>query len=102
MSHILKKAGHDVLSTDICDYGYSDFDGVQDFLDVKKIDPAIHLIVTNPPYHIEGIIGVLDVDAIDFVRHALKLTEPVMGSVAMLLRNEFDCASTRKMLRNAY
>jgi hypothetical protein len=101
MSHILKRNGHDVLSTDIYDHGYADFDGVQDFLAVEEIDPAIKLIITNPPYRIEGIIGVPDCKAVDIIEHALKLTKPVGGVVIMLLRNEFDCASTRKELFHA-
>ena len=98
MSHVLIKNGHEVLSTDIHNHGWEGLDGIYDFLAVKEIDPSIHLIISNPPYKIEGIIGVPDCTAVDFVRHALKLTKPVNGSVAMLLRNEFDCASTRKEL----
>lgn len=98
MSHILTKNGHDVLSTDIYNHGFKGLDGVEDFLGVQSIDPAIHLIITNPPYKIEGVAGVPDCTALDFVEHALKLTQPVSGSVIMLLRNEYDCASTRKHL----
>lgn len=98
MSHILTKYGHDVLSTDVHNHGWKGLDGVQDFLSVNEIDPAIHLIITNPPYKIESVSGVPDCTAFDMVEHALKLTKPVNGAVIMLLRNEFDCAGTRKYL----
>ncbi len=45
-------------------------------------------IVTNPPYK----------QACDFVERALVLIRPVEGKVAMLLRNEWDSASTRQHL----
>ena len=98
MSHILKRNGHEVLSTDICDHGYADLDGTYDFLAVEEVADNVKLIITNPPYRIEGIVGAPDCEAVDFVEHAIKLMKPVNGSVAMLLRNEFDCASTRKHL----
>jgi hypothetical protein len=98
IAHILKKGGHDVLATDIHDHGFKELDGIQDFLSVNHVDPAIDLIFTNPPYEISGVPGVPDCTALDFVVHALKLMKPVKGSVIMLLRNEFDCASTRKHL----
>lgn len=98
MSHVLKSNGHDVLSTDVFNHGWKGLDGVEDFLEVTEIDPVIKLIITNPPYKIEGVVGVRDCTALDFVEHALKLMEPIGGSVAMLLRNEYDCASTRKHL----
>lgn len=42
-------------------------------------------IVCNPPYSI----------APQFVRHAVELTRPVGGAVAMLLRHEWMCAGGR-------
>ena len=47
--------------------------------------PGVHAIVTNPPYNL----------AEAFIRHALDM--PVQY-VAMLLRNEYDCAKTRSDL----
>jgi hypothetical protein len=44
-----------------------------------------HRIATNPPYNIADKI----------VRHALALTKPNMGRVAMLLPMAFDCAKGR-------
>lgn len=45
-------------------------------------------IITNPPYLLDE----------EFVRHALALTKPYGGLVAMLMRNEWDCAKTRRDL----
>ena len=45
-------------------------------------------IITNPPYKL----------AEAFIRKALELTEPLQGRVAMLLRNEYDCAKSRRDL----
>lgn len=60
-----------------------------DFLATKELpSPAIRGIVTNPPYdHAE-----------EFCAHALNLTAPVKGFVAMLLRCDFDHAKTRSYL----
>lgn len=46
-------------------------------------------IITNPPY---------GDTAQKFIEHALNLTYPVGGQVAMLLRNEYDCGVTRMHL----
>jgi hypothetical protein len=48
-------------------------------------------IITNPPF---------DDLAELFIRHAIKLMEPVNGKVIMFLRNEFDCGKTRRGLFN--
>ena len=47
-------------------------------------------IVTNPPYGQGGKM------AVRFIEHALDLTRPHGGKVAMLLRVDFDSASTRR------
>ena len=62
------------------------------FLKCKRMPEHTTAIVTNPPYGKEN--GKTLSDA--FVRHALDLTEPVEGMVAMLLRNEFDSAKGRR------
>jgi hypothetical protein len=81
--------GYPTYSTDIVDRGYGDDTG--DFLAFQGLpDPTIKSVVTNPPY-----LGTLPVD---FISKALSLMEPVKGSVAMLLRNEFDSASKRTKL----
>jgi hypothetical protein len=45
-------------------------------------------IITNPPYEL----------ATAFCEHALRLTEPSLGVVAMLLRTDFDHAKRRSHL----
>ena len=45
-------------------------------------------IVTNPPYKL----------AQQFIEQAISIIEPVKGTVAMLLRNEYDSAATRQHL----
>lgn len=67
----------------------SDIDAGTDFLKAQRLpDPAVRGIITNPPYNL----------AEDFCAHALKLTAPVKGFVAMLLRVDFDSAKTRAHL----
>jgi len=67
----------------------SDIDAGEDFLkSVCLPDRGITAIVTNPPY----------ADARAFIEHALKLTKPVRGTVAMLLRTDYDHAKTRQHL----
>lgn len=66
----------------------SDLDSPEpvDFLECRVLpDPSVRGIITNPPYD----------DAEQFCRHALELTRPFMGWVAMLLRVNFDSAKTR-------
>ena len=98
MSNMLKRYGHDVLSTDIHDHGYEHLDDVHDFLTTEGVDPAIDMIFTNPPYQIRDKDNKIVSTAYDFVVKALELMKPVNGSVVMLLRHEFDCSSTRKYL----
>jgi hypothetical protein len=95
ISKVLAAAGLDVLSTDIFDHGWGGMHGIQNFLDVEEVDPAIRVVFTNPPYDTSQDEGFPAVTAEAFVRHALKLMKPVKGAVIMLLRNEFDCASGR-------
>jgi hypothetical protein len=95
ISEVLKARGYDVLSTDIVNHGYAGMDGLEDFMSVQYVDPVIQVIFTNPPYDIKGVEGVPDVTAEQFLRHAIKLMRPVGGKVIMILRNEFDSASTR-------
>jgi hypothetical protein len=85
ISRELTAAGHDVISTDVADYGYG-ASGI-DFL--RECSPRAKHIVTNPPYG----RGLAD----QFVRHALALTRQTGGSVAMLL----NLASLSHPLRHA-
>ena len=84
ISKVLKNRGISVMSYDIVQRDYP-LNGVGDFLQSHNIH---YDIVTNPPYAL----------AEEFIRHALKYTKEMNGMVAMLLRNEFDCASSRKDL----
>lgn len=56
-------------------------------IDFRRSDifAGAETIATNPPNRL----------AETFIRQALKLTKPRRGMVAMFLRNEYDCASTR-------
>jgi len=64
---------------------------VADFLDVQQrpITPITD-IVSNPPYGEDGEL------AVQFIEHALNITQDVRGQVAMLLRADFDHASSRQ------
>jgi hypothetical protein len=59
-----------------------------DFLKASLPSDQIQAIVTNPPYGIGQA----------FIEHALALTKPVGGVVAMLLRCDYDHAKTRQHL----
>ena len=85
MANVFKKHGIDVYGSDILDYGFG-YD-VGDFLLMWGNEDQRD-IVTNPPF--------ADDLADKFIEHALLLTQPFGGRVAMLLRNEFDCASSRR------
>lgn len=65
MSDVLLKAGHEVYSSDIIDYGrcYP----VKDFLKAKEIPRDIKAVITNPPFSLSA----------DFVRHGLTLCDTV-------------------------
>ena len=90
MVNVLAGYGYDVLKSDIAG----------DALGCKNASKADFLaqssspchgpfsIVTNPPYTL----------AEAFIRQALELTEHYVGGVAMLLRNEYDCAAGRREL----
>lgn len=77
-----------VVSSDLRVTGFGT--GGVNFLTTTKLPPVLltkaprQAIVTNPPF------AEL---AEQFVRHALELTKPVGGVVAMFLRNEWDMSS---------
>jgi len=63
-----------------------------DFLVARSLPGGTVTIATNPPFNrIER-----------FIWHALALTRDCGGAVAMLARNEFDCAAGRKHLFDRY
>ena len=67
----------------------SDISEGVDFPKLKRLpDASVRGIVTNPPYE----------QAVEFCAQALKLTAPVKGFVAMLLRCDFDHAKRRAYL----
>jgi len=68
------------------DIAWSDIRDGQDFFKFQET-PAPN-IITNPPFNL----------ATEFIEHALRLTMPVDGLVAMLLRTDFDHAKTRAHL----
>jgi hypothetical protein len=82
LSAVLRDAGYRVIESDIA------WSQPVDFLLQQSLPGNVGSIVTNPPF-----------DRIEaFIRHALELARPVDGMVAMLARNEFDCAVGRKDL----
>lgn len=85
ISKTLYRAGYKVASSDLHNHGF----GItpHDFLTCEP-PPDLDAIITNPPYEL----------AVEFVTRALALMQPRCGIVAMLLRNEWDCASTRTHL----
>lgn len=91
ISDRLTEFGHTVWSSDILDYGFEDRFSLNNFLQCDTLpDPSIKAIVTNPPY--------IDDMPEQFIKHALKLMQPVKGQVAMFLRNEYDSSKGRMPL----
>jgi hypothetical protein len=76
IANVLRAHGHDVVCTDLADYGVDSTAtyGV-DFLKTIELPPGVTSIVTNPPYKCAN----------EFVAHALGLCP----SVVMLLRLAF-------------
>jgi hypothetical protein len=68
----------------------ADWIGQQDFLGAHST--ACRTIITNPPFGDGGRL------AVKFIEHALALTKPNRGKVAMLLRVDFDSAGGRRRL----
>jgi hypothetical protein len=75
----LKGAGFDVVGSDIVD-------GVV-FLNCAPRE-ACAAVITNPPYAL----------AAAFIEHAIEVMRPCRGTVAMLLRTDYDHAKTRQHL----
>ena len=66
----------------------------RDFLELADMSEEAD-IVSNPPYGIQGRT------AVRFIEHALELTRPYAGRVAMLMQCDFDSAKTRRHLFDA-
>jgi hypothetical protein len=58
---VLRAHGHQVLASDLVDYGRPDFFSRRDFLLERKAPDGCELILTNPPFKL----------AEEFVEHAL-------------------------------
>ena len=89
ISDYWKTLGFEVVSHDIA----------PDREDIKKADFLLWKdinydgdIITNPPYGKKGEL------AVSFIEQALTLTKHHKGKVCMLLKADFDSASTRKHL----
>lgn len=72
---VLRAAGHQVIASDLVDYGDPTHFSRRDFLMEQKAPDKCEMIVTNPPYKL----------AEEFVTHALRLCPRVI----MLLRLAF-------------
>jgi hypothetical protein len=66
ITDVLRAAGHEVITSDIFDYGFP-LDFVTDFLTVTEAPAGTEAIITNPPYRI----------ATEFARHPLDLAPKV-------------------------
>jgi hypothetical protein len=89
MADVLIAAGYEVMVSDIAGDALGCKNAAKaDFLAHGSPGDALFSIVTNPPY----------VLAEEFIRHAIDLTARASGMVAMLLRNEYDCAASRRYL----
>ena len=71
----MRAAGHEVIGTDLVDYGRPDCFWRRDFLFERKVPDGCEAIITNPPFKL----------AEQFVEHALELSPLVV----MLLRFAF-------------
>lgn len=83
IAKVLTETGHDVVATDLIDYGFGQ--AGRDFL-VER-EPLARNIITNPPYG----RGLADA----FCLHALELTAKTGGKVAMLVAVQSLCHPTR-------
>ena len=81
----LNDYGYETWSSDLYDYGFGT-PGMDFLAQTKLPNPNVRAIITNPPY------GDL---AEAFIRHALKLMQPVRGQAAMFMRNEYDSSKGR-------
>jgi len=82
---VLRDAGHNVLATDLHDYGCPDSESRVDFLMERAPSFAVGAVLTNPPYKL----------AADFVEHALLLGIP---KIVMLLRLQFIESEARRSI----
>ena len=81
---VLRAAGHQVIATDLVDYGCEDSEARRDFLFERSAPDGCECIVTNPPFK----------NAQEFVEHALNL----VPKVVMLLRLAFLESERRRII----
>ena len=79
MARVLEAHGHRVFATDLVDR--SSGEAGCDFLMQSRLPDGVTAIVTNPPYGRTTLHR--------FVDHALELTRPVGGMVAMLVNIQY-------------
>jgi hypothetical protein len=98
MSRVLEAHGHSVVSTDLDYRGYGE--GGRDFMMETSLPDGVTAIVTNPPYALYGQKRTLH----RLVDHALDLTRPVGGMVALLVNNQWKTGAknSRRCLVPAY
>ncbi len=85
--NVLRAAGHEVLASDLVDYGEPTHFARRDFLMERKAPDGCEAIVSNPPFRLAN----------EFVAHALDLCPRVV----MLLRLAFlESERRRKILEN--
>jgi hypothetical protein len=88
MSAVLRAAGYRVIESDIA------WPESVDFLSQTALPESVRAIATNPPF--DPAPRTSRPPLVEkFIRHALGLTRSVDGVVAMLARNELDCAGSR-------
>jgi hypothetical protein len=83
MAQVLESHGHHVVGTDLVDRGYGE--GGRDFLMESRLPDGVTAIVTNPPYGKTLLPKIVD--------HALELTRPVGGMVALLVNVQWQTAA---------
>jgi hypothetical protein len=89
MAEVLMDNGYKVIVSDIAGDRLGCKGAIRsDFLKCDSIPRQWRSIITNPPYTL----------ARAFIEKALELTKPLSGMVAMLMRNEYDCAASRREL----
>lgn len=92
---VLLAHGHQVIATDLVDHGYDHMQAVQNFLQPSVAQrPASH-IITNPPFGRRGDL------AGQFIYKGLKHIRGTDYLLALLLRNDYDCAFSRRHLFNS-
>jgi hypothetical protein len=87
MSSLLMDHGYDVVSTDLVDRGFGT--PGMDFLAFRVVPGGCRSIVTNPPYGDTGSQAGQSRSPramLDFLRHAMMLTEAIEGQLALLVR----------------